>query len=404
MPIVHSSINRAIRAIDIAISFVEREEQRLRAIIESDRASGEDKFQALTDLAYLSGVVVRELANMSSGERTIAGAREKIVNIADKATKGSQSQPRGWRNVRAGVQEASFHQDVCDNLSEGVYFVDKERKITYWNRGARNLSGFERDEVIGKHCYDNFLRHSDADDRILCHVGCPLSKTLKDGEAREAEVFLHRKDGHKVPVAVRVSPVTDNSGKLIGAVEVFSNITSVKELERRAKDLEEMAYRDELTGLSNRRHIELKLRQAMEEVQQFGKRAGVLLLDIDGFKRVNDTYGHPAGDVTLKTVGKRLMEMLRPLDAAGRWGGEEFLFLAQDVNMEELQAIAERCRETIALSPIAVEGEMVKVTMSVGAALLKEGESAEMALKRADELLYIAKCQGGNAARVRISE
>ena len=396
--------NSAVRAIDIAISFVDREEQRLRAVIESDSSSGEDRFQALQDIAYLSGVVVRELADLGSGlaepdsTNKPADDVEAKVSAGETQTEGSA----GGRNGLVTVQAASFHQDVCDNLSEGVYFVDKGRKITYWNRGARNLSGFERDEAIGRHCYDNFLRHVDAEGRPLCHLGCPLAATLKDGQAREAEVFLHRKDGHKVPVSVRVSPVVDSSGTLIGAVEVFSNIAPQKELERRARELEKLVYRDSLTGLSSRRHIELKLRQALEEVQEFGRKAGVLLLDIDSFKRVNDTYGHPAGDVVLKTVGEKLTEVLRTSDAAGRWGGEEFLLVALDVNLEELEALAERCRDAIASCRMPVPGKRVSITVSVGASLLKKGESADAAVEKVDELLYIAKCQGGNAVRVRV--
>jgi diguanylate cyclase (GGDEF)-like protein/PAS domain S-box-containing protein len=399
--------NSAVRAIDIAISFVEREEQRLRAIMESEASSGEEKFQALQDLAYLSGVVVRELADMHSASGRVSGTAETATDVAAKSEPADlQSAKRPARKGRSATQPkakaTSFHQDVCDNLSEGVYFVDKGRKITYWNRGAKNLSGFERDEAVGKHCFDNFLNHVDAEGRPLCQLGCPLSATLKDGQAREAEVFLRHKTGHRVPVAVRVSPVVDSSGKLIGAVEVFSSLSGQKELERRAKELEALAYCDALTGLSNRRHIELKLRQALEEAEEFGRKAGVLLLDIDGFKRVNDAHGHAAGDVALKTVGESLTETLRPGDAAGRWGGEEFLMVALDVNLMDLEALAERCREAIASCRIPVEEKLVSLTVSVGAALLKQGEPAEAAVKRADELLYAAKCQGGNAARVRL--
>jgi diguanylate cyclase (GGDEF)-like protein/PAS domain S-box-containing protein len=403
---MHAPKNAAVGAIDIAISFVDREEQRLRAIIESDSRSEDKRFQALKDLAYLSGVVVRELANVDGGAAGPDDATEPFAATVKAGLVDLKGVKQPRRNGRqedgAKVKDASFHQDVCDNLSEGVYFVDKERKITYWNRGARNLTGFEREEAVGRHCYDNFLRHVDAEGRRLCHMGCPLAATLEDGQAREAEVFLHRKDGRKVPVSVRVSPVMDHSGKLIGAVEVFSNIASQKELERRAKELELLAYHDSLTGLSNRRHTELKLRQAMEEVQQFGRKVGVLLLDIDSFKRVNDVHGHFGGDVVLKAVGETLTGTLRPCDATGRWGGEEFLLVAQDLNLEELEAIAERCREAIASCRIAVDGKQVSVTVSVGAALLKKGEAAEAAVRRADELMYVAKCQGGNRVRVRV--
>jgi diguanylate cyclase (GGDEF)-like protein/PAS domain S-box-containing protein len=399
--------NSAVRAIDIAISFVDREEKRLRAIIESDAFSSREKFQALQDLAYLSGVVVRELADIHSAsdrpKRATGNMAEVVEKIVPAASHEAKPPVRKRRSVRrAGVKAAAFHKDVCDNLSEGVYFVDKERKITYWNRGAQNLSGFRRRDAIGKHCFDNFLNHVDTEGKALCRGGCPLAATLKDGKAREAEVSLQHKAGHRVPVAVRVSPVVDKSGKLIGAVEVFSNIALQKELERRAKEMEELAYCDSLTGLSSRRHIELKLRQAQEEVQQFGRKAGVLLLDIDGFKRVNDAHGHPAGDTVLKAVGGKLTEELRSCDAAGRWGGEEFLLVVLDVNLLKLEALAERCREAIASCRIPVEGRQVSVTVSVGGALLKKGELFEAAVKRADELQYVAKCQGGNTARVRV--
>jgi diguanylate cyclase (GGDEF)-like protein/PAS domain S-box-containing protein len=399
--------NSAVRAIDIAISFVDREEKRLRAIMESAAFSDAEKFEALQDLAYLSGVVVRELADMHAGSVRPIGASAKVVELVERIEpadlqKAKRPKRNGQSDRSAEVKSASFHEDVCDQLSEGVYFVDKARKITYWNQGARNLSGFQREEVLGRHCYDNFLNHVDAEGRPLCHGGCPLSATLQDGQAREAEVSLQHKAGHRVPVAVRVSPVVDGSGKLIGAVEVFSNIAVQKELERRAKEFEEFAYRDSLTGLSSRRHTELKLRQALEEVQEFGRKAGVVVLDIDGFKRVNDAYGHSGGDVVLKAVGEKLLEMLRPGDVAGRWGGEEFLLVALDVTMLELEAISERCRSVIASCRIPVEGARVSVTVSVGAALLKKGDSAEAAVKRADELQYVAKCQGGNAARVRV--
>jgi diguanylate cyclase (GGDEF)-like protein len=108
------------------------------------------------------------------------------------------------------------------------------------------------------------------------------------------------------------------------------------------------------------------------------------------------------GDVVLKAVAERLTQTLRSIDTAGRWGGEEFLLVAPDVSLAELEAIAERCRVAIASCRIPVDGKQVSVTVSVGAVSLKRDESSDSVVKRADELLYIAKCQGGNAVRVRV--
>ena len=296
---------------------------------------------------------------------------------------------------------ACFHQDLCDNLSDGVYFVDAKRKITYWNRGAEGLTGFSREEAIGRHCYNNFLMHVDEKGCALCFGGCPLAATLADGSSREDEIFLRHKRGHRVPVSVRVSPVRDTSGTVIGAVEVFRDISAQKDLERRASELETIAYRDPLTGLSNRRHIELRMHQALQEVEQFGRKAGLLLLDIDSFKLVNDRFGHASGDAVLTALADTLVHSLRPGDSVGRWGGEEFLFLAMDVTIDSLKAIGERVRTLIAACSIPVEAERIQITVSIGAALLKKGESAESALKKADELLYVGKCQGGNKVVAR---
>jgi diguanylate cyclase (GGDEF)-like protein/PAS domain S-box-containing protein len=296
-----------------------------------------------------------------------------------------------------------IHEAICDNLFEGVYRVDAERRITYWNDGAMNLTGFSREEAVGRHCYDNFLIHMDDKNCAICLKGCPLAATLADGERRETEVSLRHKAGHRVPVSVRVSPVRDDAGKVVGAVQVFSDITAHKALQNRAKELETLAFQDTLTGLSNRRHIELRVEQALQEVAQCGRKAGLLLLDIDRFKLVNDRFGHLSGDAVLKAVAESLSHAIRPGDSAGRWGGEEFLFIAMDVTMEELEAIGERCRAMIATSSVPLGAERVQVTVTIGAALLKKGEATGDALKRADEFLYIGKCLGGNRVIGRLS-
>lgn len=311
-------------------------------------------------------------------------------------------QPENRKAIAAPKGEAVplFHQEFCDNLADGIYFVDTARRITYWNRGAEALTGFDKEEAVGRHCYNNFLMHVDDQGCSLCAGRCPLAFTLADGECREAEVSLQHKAGHRVEVAVRVSPVRDGSGNVIGAVEIFRDISAQKALERRASELERLAYQDPLTRLSNRRHTELRLQQALEEVEQFDRKAGLLLMDIDGFKLVNDNYGHANGDLVLQAVAKTLSHTLRADDCAGRWGGEEFLLLAMDVGLEELRAIGERCRTLIGASAVTSGNRRIKVSVSIGATVLEKGCSVDAALRKADELLYLGKRNGGNQVHV----
>jgi diguanylate cyclase (GGDEF)-like protein/PAS domain S-box-containing protein len=317
------------------------------------------------------------------------------------AERGSQFDDLQGANAPTDDNRSSFHARLLDSIFDGVYFVDTERKITYWNRGSENLTGYTAAEAVGRHCFENFLMHVDQTGCSLCTNGCPLASTIRDGQRREAEIFLRHKLGHRVPVSVRVAPMTDASGRIIGAVEVFSDATAKEQAERRVHELETMAFRDSLTSVPNRRYTELKVKQALEESQQFGRSFGLLMLDIDHFKGINDRYGHDVGDATLKAVSETLTKTLRGEDdLVSRWGGEEFLVLLSDVNATSLQIVAERCRALVEKTGALSAESRVPVTTSVGATLIVNGDSTETAIKRADQLMYLSKANGRNRTTV----
>jgi diguanylate cyclase (GGDEF)-like protein/PAS domain S-box-containing protein len=294
----------------------------------------------------------------------------------------------------------SFHAKLLDSLFDGVYFVDVDRRITYWNRGSENLTGYSAAEAVGRHCHNNFLSHVDAKGCALCKEGCPLFHTIQDGERRQADVFLRHKSGQRVPVCVRTAPITDELGHITGAVEVFSDITARRRVEKRVLELEGLAFRDSLTSLPNRRYTELKVKQALEESRQFDRTFGILVLDIDHFKKVNDDYGHDAGDAILATVAGTLAKSLRDNDLAGRWGGEEFLILVSDMSWDRLREVSERCRALVERSEVTHGSKAISVTISIGATLLRKEDSFESAVRRADQLMYRSKSAGRNRRTV----
>jgi diguanylate cyclase (GGDEF)-like protein/PAS domain S-box-containing protein len=291
---------------------------------------------------------------------------------------------------------SSFFEKLLDNMHDGVYFVNRERKITYWNEGAQKMSGYIAGEAVGKRCFDNLLGHVDQSGKPLCGSGCPLSDTMLDGKPREADIYLRHKEGHRVPVNVRVLPMRNREGSIVGAVEVFSDSTARRKVEKRVSELEQLAYRDPLTGLPNRRYLELKVEQGLEEHRRFGRLFGLLMFDVDRFKQVNDSHGHEVGDALLKAVANTLAKGLRPVDMAGRWGGEEFLVLMPDLDAIALGDLAERCRVLIAQSSVVTGASRVSVTASIGATVLSHSDSAEAAIRRADELMYQSKHSGGD--------
>jgi diguanylate cyclase (GGDEF)-like protein len=134
-----------------------------------------------------------------------------------------------------------------------------------------------------------------------------------------------------VPVSVRVAPMYYATGQIIGAVEIFTDVTAQMKVARRAAKFEKLAFQDLLTGINNRRFIDLKIRQAILEVAEFKRQFGILAIDVDYFKKINDLYGHEIGDQVLRSISRLLLSSVRPEDFVGRWGGEEFLALIADV-------------------------------------------------------------------------
>jgi diguanylate cyclase (GGDEF)-like protein/PAS domain S-box-containing protein len=290
--------------------------------------------------------------------------------------------------------ENQFHKSLIDNLYDGVYFVDTERRITYWNKGAERITGHPAQDMVGRFCHDNILDHVTEDGCHLCMKGCPLLETIADGEPRETEVHLRHADGYRIPVLVRTSPILDEQNKIIGAVEIFSNSQSIFKMKRRVDELEQAVFRDALTGASNRKLLEIKIDTALREYHEHQIPFGLLFLDIDYFKAVNDTYGHQEGDRVLQSTARNMTEHLRSTDICGRWGGEEFIAVLYNVDQKSLSRIAEKLRAMIANSIITIDGKQISVTVSIGATLVRETDTMDSIIQRADQLMYQSK-QGG---------
>ena len=317
---------------------------------------------------------------------------------------GTQGQRRlygvGTRDSCEGLWgirfSTSYYEKLLDNLHDAVYFINRDRKITYWNEAAERLSGNTAGEVIGKGCFDNLLGYVDESGTPLCNSRCPLSEVMLDGQPRQANVYLRHKQGYRVPADVRILPLRNSDGGVVGAVEVLSDSTGKKNAEKRVSELERLAFLDALTGLPNRRYLQMKVEQSLQEHIRFSRLYGLLMFDVDRFKLVNDTYGHEVGDAMLKAVAGTVVRDLRPVDVVGRWGGEEFLVLMPDLDAVRLGDLAERCRTLISRTSVAVGSSRVSVTASIGASVLNHNDSAESAIRRVDGLMYQSKRSGGD--------
>lgn len=287
------------------------------------------------------------------------------------------------------------------NLFEGVYVVDTNRKIVFWNDGAEMITGYSKEEVMESHCYDNILNHIDENGTLLCFHGCPLHHTIASGEVNEAKVFLSHKQGHRVPVSVRTQPLYSPSREVIGAIEAFTDDRYRKDLYNENKRLQEMLITDELTNISNRRYVDFQLSQLEQESREFGFHFGVLFMDIDHFKQVNDTYGHDVGDDILKLVANTIHSNLRREDTFGRYGGEEFVMLCRNITKENLFQLAEKLRIVVKNASLRYNNKNLHVTISIGGTVFSDTDTIDNVLKRADQNMYQAKQNGRNQTVIK---
>jgi two-component system cell cycle response regulator len=167
-------------------------------------------------------------------------------------------------------------------------------------------------------------------------------------------------------------------------------------LTQRSRDLEAAALTDALTGMNNRRFFDAALRHFLAEFARIERPIGLMILDLDHFKAINDTYGHDVGDEVLKSVAACLFEFTRYHDVVARLGGEEFAIVAPNVEVEELAGLAERIRKAIERLPLDLGGIRVRVTASIGLAVSQPGDDCAGFYKRADINLYAAKQAGRN--------
>jgi diguanylate cyclase (GGDEF)-like protein/PAS domain S-box-containing protein len=297
--------------------------------------------------------------------------------------------------------DKDFYKEIIDNLYDGIYFVDRDRVITYWNKGAERITGYPAARTLGRACRDNLLNHVTANGIQLCNSSCPLAAVMEDGKPREAEVFLHHADGYRLPVAIRATALRDSSGNIIGAIETFSNNSNLVTARRRLNEMSQIARTDVLTRISNRTHLEGRLRALLAEFDNAQNMAGILFMDIDHFKKVNDTHGHEIGDKVLCMVANTFRHALRATDTIGRWGGEEFVALLHDIFDDKmLFKTAEKVRTLIEASCLDLDSQNLRVTVSIGATRPYSNDTPESIIRRADELMYRSKQAGRNRVTI----
>lgn len=300
---------------------------------------------------------------------------------------------------------------IVDRANVGIFAINKDMDICLWNNFMEIHSGRMADEVIGKNLFIEFPELPRKWlERKINNVFILKNFSFTSWEQRP---YLF-KFPHNRPLTGGVDsmrqdctllPMKDDSGSVQYVCFTLFDVTDTSIYQVMLKDameqIQEASDRDGLTGLFNRRYVENTLATEFTRYQRYGGELSLILSDIDFFKQVNDTHGHLAGDEVLKIVSDRLQQGLRKPDILGRYGGEEFLIVLPETNIEGAMVLAERLRHIISNEPIIYKDTSLTITMSLGITQLRlETNNYEMMVSEADQALYQSKHGGRNQATV----
>lgn len=277
---------------------------------------------------------------------------------------------------------------IVSKTHQGILFVSDAGVISFANQALCDISGYQVKELLGAGI-ELFLQrdfHALHRQSRQFYLKSPQPRPM----GASGPVTLLHKDGHKVPVDIVLRRVDEE-----GLKGVIAFVSDTSEFQKTLRELQYQATHDELTGLSNRWFFTACLKQALAQAHRLGKPVAVLLLDLDGFKTVNDSFGHAIGDKLLVSVGRCLTSQVRASDVVGRLGGDEFVVLLRDVaDVADAFLVADKIVAAVS-DPLVIEGLAIKTACSVGISMYPtDAQDPESLLRCADLAMYHSKATG----------
>ncbi|MBL8710081.1 MAG: EAL domain-containing protein [Rhodospirillaceae bacterium] len=347
------------------------------------------------DLAIL-GKFARGEINLFNGERRYlrTDSDEVWVDISTSLVRNRDGEPdylidvitdiTGRKHAEAHMQQADA---VFRNAQEGIVITRPDGRIVRVNPAFCRITGYEREELIDQNMR---ILQSGQYSREFYHR---MWSSIAENGYWQGEIWNRRKNGEPYPEFLTISSIKNDHGEIVNYVGTFADITSIKQSE---SQLIHLAHHDPLTNLPNRLLLSSRLSHAVARAHRTGAIGAVLFLDLDRFKNVNDSLGHPAGDELLLAVAKRLGSRIRESDTLARLGGDEFVVLAEDIaEPAQVASLAQSLIDQFERPFHLTGGHEVYIGTSIGISLFPEdGAHADEIIKHADAALYRAKEEG----------
>ncbi|HVB58905.1 MAG TPA: EAL domain-containing protein [Candidatus Acidoferrales bacterium] len=351
-------------------------------------------------LLVVPQVPIVVLCNAADEEIALRGVRRGALDYLLKGYLDSYSFSRALHNMieRKAIEDALFiekerAQVTLDSIGDAVLSTDVSGKITYLNLVAENMTGWSREDAVGRPLAEVF-RIIDGATRQNCQNPMELAIQQDRAVGLAANSILIRRNGVESAIEDSAAPIHDRQGRVTGAVIVFHDVSAAKAM---TVQMSELAQHDFLTGLPNRAYLNDRIAQAITAAHRHNSKFAVLFLDLDHFKHINDSLGHPIGDTLLQSVSKRLVSCVRASDTVSRQGGDEFVVLLSEVAHAKNAALCAQKLLTMLKAPNFIGHHGLEISASIGISIYPDdGMDPETLIKTADTAMYQAKEHGRN--------
>ncbi|MGA2420551.1 MAG: EAL domain-containing protein [Candidatus Acidiferrum sp.] len=285
---------------------------------------------------------------------------------------------------------------ILDSIGEAILRTDLSGKVMYLNRAAQIMTGWSREEALGRplgdvfHIVDEFGQTAECRNAATSTLADRAAQTLMSNK----NSILIKRDGTECGIESFTNPVLNLEGFLSGSILTFRDISAARAT---SSEMARLAQHDFLTGLPNRLLFNDRLEQAISQAERQGNQLGVMFVDLDHFKRINDSLGHAVGDKLLQSVSRRLLACVRRTDTVSRWSGDEFVVLLSQIQYPGDAAVSARKIIRALAAPHDIDGHLVDVSVSLGVSTFPEdGSTLASLLGKADTAMYEAKKRGRN--------
>ncbi len=265
---------------------------------------------------------------------------------------------------------------IVDRVETGVYAIDREQKIAYWNHGAEKITGYLSQEVLGRSCADKFLVSCGEHNPLTCTQHCS-QETTRDGVPHTVATYVRHRSGHVLPIRLWTMGLKDATGAIIGAMKIFSEQTAFAVASREEVPAEISENLDQESGAISRVGLDEFLRKQVEAFEKQGRPCGIIAVHMEGFEGFRQAHGKEGAGAFAREMSRTLKELVRRTDVLGRWDEEHFVGVLPGCGIEPLEKVAGRMSAIASKVAIPWWGKQLSLAVSVRIMMISAGDKVE---------------------------